>query len=197
MPPRLVSMGRQQDSRDTYQRSRTPKTMEAKLATAKKAEARKKVAKVVVQGLLRGATDGSRRFMQAFVQPRQPVVPLDHLLAPSASPFTASDDHDEEDGPNDDDDDSDFDPDAEYDSENESDFDEYEPRRYNQEIEDALGRLLNMNDIENKTKIKKSLRSTHCWLYLPPTPIANLPPITILLLSMQYSSIHDRYTITR
>ncbi len=74
--------------------------MEAKLATAKKAEARKKVAKVAVQGLRRGATDGSRRFMQAFVQPRKPVVPLDHLPAPS-------DDHDdgpnEEDGPNDDD----------------------------------------------------------------------------------------------
>ena len=78
-----------------------PEDVQAKLATAKKAEARKKVAKVEVQGLRRGATDESRRFLQAFVQPRQPVVPLDHLPAHSASPFTASEDHD--DGPNDDD----------------------------------------------------------------------------------------------
>ena len=63
-------MGRQEGSRDTYPRSRTLKTVQAKQATAKKAEARKNVAAVAAKGVRRGATDGSKRFMEAPAQSR-------------------------------------------------------------------------------------------------------------------------------
>jgi hypothetical protein len=44
---------------------------------------------------------------------------------------------------------------------------EREHRRFNQELEDALGLLLNMKDNDRKSNIKRQLRISP-WLYVPP-----------------------------
>ena len=159
-------MGRPTGSRDSYQRGRRQKTTQAKEATAKKAMARS----VAVKGTRRGATNASRLLMQAFVkngnaggltddQTAQAFLPGTEepadasLLGPENSDSFLSDDSDDE----------------SYRSGSDSSDDEREPRRYNQEIEDALGLLLNMKDKERKSKIKRQLRVSP-WLHVPPQP---------------------------